>query len=61
VKNIKAAMWAYMNPNTTLKLQAWQLYCKETKDMVDSTAEFWDDLSPEVQKIYIAKVIAAWV
>lgn len=38
-----------------LEKRAWQLYCDETKGDMD-TKDFWSQLSPKVQRIYLDKV-----
>lgn len=34
--------------------RAWKLYCDETKGGVD-VKDFWEELSPKVQQIYLDK------
>ncbi len=41
---------------TDLELKAWILYCEDTAGSLH-IADFWHELSPEVQSLYLEKVI----
>jgi len=38
-----------------IEKKAWELYCKETAGDMD-VKDFWSELRPDIQKIYINKV-----
>ena len=43
-----------------LTKRAWDLYCEETKTDAD-VRDFWHELKPEVQALYLAKAGTLWV